>query len=74
MKILNKQELQQITLDNPSYFRKNLLMRRLEIKKKLQYDINRETTEISALSSGKIVKYEYLPGEVLPTDQSMVKE
>ena len=27
---------------------------------KLQYDINREAAEISALSSGKIDKYEYL--------------
>ena len=30
---------------------------------KIQYDINREATEISAISSGKINKYEYLPGE-----------
>ena len=30
---------------------------------KLQYDINREAAEISALSSGKINKYEYLTGE-----------
>ena len=29
---------------------------------KLQYDINRETAKISALSSGKI-EYEYLTGE-----------
>ena len=28
--------------------------------KKLQYDINREAAKISALSSGKIDKYEYL--------------
>ena len=27
---------------------------------KLQYDINRETAKISALSSGKLHKYEYL--------------
>ena len=27
---------------------------------KLQYDINREAAKISALSSGKIDKYEYL--------------
>ena len=34
---------------------------------KLQYGINRETTKISALSSGKIHKYEYLTGEdILP--------
>ena len=30
---------------------------------KLQYYINRETAKISALSSGKIHKYEYLTGE-----------
>ena len=30
---------------------------------KLQYDINRETAKISALSSGKIHKYGYLNGE-----------
>ena len=29
---------------------------------KLQYDINRETAKISALSSDKIDKYEYLTG------------
>ena len=32
---------------------------------KLQDDINREAAEISALSSGKIDKYEYLTGEVI---------
>ena len=30
---------------------------------KLQYDINREDAKISALSSGKIVTYEYLTDE-----------
>ena len=30
---------------------------------KLKYDINRETAKISALSTGKIRKYEYLTGE-----------
>ena len=29
---------------------------------KIQYDINREATEISALSSGKIGEHEYLTG------------
>ena len=29
---------------------------------KLQYDINREAAKISALSSGKLHKYEYLTG------------
>ena len=37
---------------------------------KLQYDINREAAKISALSSGKIHKYEYLTGEdILPSNQ-----
>ena len=31
--------------------------------KKLQYGINREAAKISALSSGKIDKYEYLTDE-----------
>ena len=30
---------------------------------KLQHDISREAAKISALSSGKIDKYEYLTGE-----------
>ena len=29
---------------------------------KLQYDVNREAAKISALSSGKFNKYEYLTG------------
>ena len=42
---------------------------------KLQYDINREAAKISALSSGKIHKYEYLTGEdVLPSDQQSIIE
>ena len=42
---------------------------------KLQYDINRETAKISALSSGKIDKYEYLTGEeILPSNQQQVIE
>ena len=42
---------------------------------KLQYDINREATKISALSLGKIYKYEYLTGEeVLPSNQKQIKE
>ena len=37
---------------------------------KLQYDINREATKISALSSGKIDIYEYLTGqEILPSNK-----
>ena len=42
---------------------------------KLQYDINREAAKISALSSGKIHKYEYLTGEdVLSSDQQHIIE
>ena len=42
---------------------------------KLQYDINREAAKISALSSRKIDKYEYLMGEeILPSDQGRVIE
>ena len=42
---------------------------------KLQYDINRETAKISALSSGKIDKYEYLTGEkILPSNQQQLIE
>ena len=42
---------------------------------KLQYDINRETAKISALSSGKIDKYEYLTGkEILPCNQQQIIE
>ena len=40
---------------------------------KLQYDINRETAKISALSSGKLDKYEYLTGEeILPSNQQQI--
>ena len=43
--------------------------------KKLQYDINRETAKISALSSGKLHKYEYLTGEdILPSNQQQMIE
>ena len=40
---------------------------------KLQYDINREAAKISALSSDKIDKYEYLTGEeILPSNQQQI--
>ena len=40
---------------------------------KLQYDINREAAKISALSSGKIDKYEFLTGEeILPSNQQQI--
>ena len=42
---------------------------------KLQYDIDREITKITALSTGKINKYEYLTNEeILPSDQSRIIE
>ena len=40
---------------------------------KLQYDINREAAKISALSLGKLDKYEYLAGEeILPSNQQQI--
>ena len=42
---------------------------------KLQYNINREATKISALSSGKIRKYEHLTGEdILTSNQQQITE
>ena len=42
---------------------------------KLQYDINREPTKISALSSGEIHKYEYRTGEdILPSNLKQIIE
>ena len=42
---------------------------------KLQYDINRDAAKISALSSEKMDKYEYLTGEEIPPpDQRRVIE
>ena len=32
---------------------------------KLQYNINRDSAKMSALSSGKVDKYEYLTGKIL---------
>ena len=42
---------------------------------KIQYDINREAAKISALTSGKIDKYEYFTGkEILPSNQQQIIE
>ena len=71
--------------DNPFCFRKNLLTRIFKLiitindkirDKKLLCNINREAAKISALSSGKLDKYEYLTGEkILPSDQRrMIKQ
>ena len=41
----------------------------------LRYDIDREAAKISALSSGKLHKYEYLTGEdILPSNQQQIIE
>ena len=49
-------------------------MTRLE-KKKKQYDINRKAAKISALSSRKIRKYEYLTREdILSSNQQQIIE
>ena len=43
--------------------------------KKLQYNIDREAAKISALSSGKTDKYEYLTvEEILPSNQQQIIE
>ena len=45
------------------------------IDEKIQYNINRESAKISALSSGKTDKYEYITGEeILPSDKSTITE
>ena len=45
------------------------------IDEKLQYDINRAVGKISAFSSGKIDKYEYLSGEeILSSNQQQIIE
>ena len=42
---------------------------------KLKYNTNREAAKISALSSGKLHKYEYLTGEdILPSNQQQIIE
>ena len=42
---------------------------------KLQYNINREAVKISALSSGKLHKYQYRTGEgILPSTQQQIIE
>ena len=47
----------------------------MAIEEKLQYNVNREAAKISALSSGKIDKYEYLTGEeILPSNQQQINE
>ena len=111
MKILNKRELQKITLNhssdinskdfiktckkyavepycflvNDATLASDILLRVRKIfliyskimtfndqirDEQLQYDINREASKISALSSNEIRKYKYLTGEeILPSNQ-----
>ena len=60
--------------DNLLRFRKNLLNNQIR-DEKLQYDINRQADEISALSSGKIDKYEYLTDkDILSSNQQQTIE
>ena len=50
-------------------------MIRLEIKKVIKKSINREAAKVSALSSGKIDKYEFLTGEqILLSEQGRIIE
>ena len=68
--------------DNPLRFRKNLFTYHKimtvndQIRdEKLQSDINRKAAAISALSSGRIDKYEYLTGkEILLSNQQQIIE
>ena len=39
-----------------------------------QYDLDREAAKISALSSGKLEKYEYLAGEGLGYKQDVIQK
>ena len=66
------------TLWSDNSFRKNLIewiynkitgIEDLIQDEKIRYHINREAAKISVLSSGKINKYKYLPGEeILPSN------
>ena len=69
--------------NNPLRFRKNLFNIYIKIMttddqirdQKLQYNINGEAAKISALSSNKIGKYEYLIGEeILPSNQKQIQQ
>ena len=74
-----------VSSDSPSRFRENLLERIYKLimtiiddktrDEKLQYNINREAAKVSALSSGKNDKCEYLIGEeILTPDQRRLIE
>ena len=65
--------------DNPLRFRKKYILNLIYDKimtindqienEKLQYDINREAANVTALLSGKIDKYEHLTGEETSSNQ-----
>ena len=69
-----------IPSNNLLRFRKNLNITMMTINtqikdEKLQYNINRKAAKVSALSSGKLHKYEYLTGEdILPLTQQQIIE
>ena len=73
-----------LAFDNTLDFRKNLIERTYKLimrtddkvrDETLQYDVTRDTPNISEISSGKIDKYEYITGqEILPPDQSRMLE
>ena len=56
-------------------FRKMMTINDQIKDEKLQHNINREAAKISALSSGKLHKYEYLTGEdILQSNQQQIIE
>ena len=69
---------------NPLRFRKKIFRKIQKLittiyekirDKELQYDMNIEAAKISALSSGKTDKYEYLTGEeILPSNEGQIKK
>ena len=61
--------------DNPLTYNEIMTINDQIRDEKLQYDINREAAKISALSSGKIDKNEYVTGEkILPSNQQQIIE
>ena len=77
-KIPNERELQQIALNHSSDIsaKDTVMTITDQIRdEKLQNDIDKEAAKISALSSGKIHKYEYLTcEEILPSNQPQIIE
>ena len=67
--------------DNPLRFRKNILQNDNKItnfdnkieQNKAQYNLDRQTARISALSSGNIGKYEFLMGEDVLSEKKLLQ-